>query len=175
MRYIVEKSAARLFGFAVSVHINGHVSSQNNRYWCAENRTLTREAPICGGKLGVWCAVSATRIIGAFFIIIFRETKNWHRCDKFLTRFLLSMPDCCGDWSFFPVKNSLHSKEHYVLFIECFGDRIWKGWLCSRSLDLYPCRIYLWSMFQDRIYKLVNITMKINLKKHFHNVASYVL
>jgi len=81
MRYILETWPRNLFGDAVWFHINGYENSQNNRYWCAENCMLVREAPLRGCKVGVWCAVSATRIIGLFFFL--RETVNLHRCDGF--------------------------------------------------------------------------------------------
>jgi hypothetical protein len=64
MQFIIEKWAPHLFGDAVWFRINGYEYSQNNRYWCAENYMLIREAPLHGGKFGVWCAVSATRIKG---------------------------------------------------------------------------------------------------------------
>jgi hypothetical protein len=60
---------------------------RNNRYWCAENCMLIREDPLHGGKSGVWCAVSATSIIGPFYFYSWDQKFSpvWH---EFLTRFL---------------------------------------------------------------------------------------
>jgi hypothetical protein len=48
-------------------HLSGHVNSQNTRYWEAENPRLLHEQPLHNQKIGVWCAVSGTRIIGPIF------------------------------------------------------------------------------------------------------------
>jgi hypothetical protein len=90
MRFIIGKWAPHLSGDAVWFHNNGYESSQNNRHWCAENCMLIRDAPLHGGTFGVWCAVSATRIIRPF--IFLRETKTLHRCDtNFWHGFFLSL------------------------------------------------------------------------------------
>jgi hypothetical protein len=44
---------------------------QNNRYWSTENPLAVRDVSLHGLKVGVWCAVSAQRIIGPAF---FHET-----------------------------------------------------------------------------------------------------
>jgi hypothetical protein len=49
-------------------HLSGHVNSQNIQYWAAENPHLMHEQPLQDKKIGVWCAVSGTRIIGPIFI-----------------------------------------------------------------------------------------------------------
>jgi hypothetical protein len=41
----------------------GEVNSQNNRFWSAENPRHIHEFPLHDEKIGVWCAISASRII----------------------------------------------------------------------------------------------------------------
>ena len=48
-------------------HLSGHINSQNTWYWAAENPHLMHEQPIQDQKLGVWCAMSGTCIIGQIF------------------------------------------------------------------------------------------------------------
>jgi hypothetical protein len=48
-------------------HLSGYVNSQNSRYWATENPNELHEQPLHDQKIGVWCGVSATRIIGPIF------------------------------------------------------------------------------------------------------------
>jgi len=43
---------------------NGYENIQNNRSWLADNYKLIHPVPLCDTKIGVWCAINATRIIG---------------------------------------------------------------------------------------------------------------
>ena len=49
-------------------HLSGHLLSQNTRHWAAEIPHLVHEEPLQDQKLGVWCAMSGTRIIGPIFL-----------------------------------------------------------------------------------------------------------
>jgi hypothetical protein len=42
-------------------------NSQSSQYWSAGNPILIRELPLHDKKIGVWCAISARRIIGPIF------------------------------------------------------------------------------------------------------------
>jgi hypothetical protein len=44
--------------------ICGHVNSQNKINWPVENRMLIHAAPLQDDNVGVWCAMSATTVIG---------------------------------------------------------------------------------------------------------------
>jgi len=46
-------------------HLSAYANSQNNTYCSADNPTLINEAPL---PFGVWCAISATRIIVFAFV-----------------------------------------------------------------------------------------------------------
>src|SRR6185437_9724828 len=48
-------------------HLTGYVNSQNNRYWSNENPHQLHEVPLHDAKVGVWCAISRTRLIGPIF------------------------------------------------------------------------------------------------------------
>jgi hypothetical protein len=43
------------------------VNSQNNRYWSAENARFVHELPLHDEINGVWCSISARRIIGPIY------------------------------------------------------------------------------------------------------------
>jgi hypothetical protein len=49
---------------------------QNNRYSVSQNPQLTHEILLYPVKVGVWCSVSARRIVGP---VIFKETINYER------------------------------------------------------------------------------------------------
>jgi hypothetical protein len=39
-------------------HLSGHISSQDNRMWIADNPRAVCKNPLLLSKIGVWCAVS---------------------------------------------------------------------------------------------------------------------
>jgi hypothetical protein len=43
------------------------VNSKNSLYWSAENSKLVHDLPLHDERIGVWCAVSAHKIIGPIF------------------------------------------------------------------------------------------------------------
>jgi hypothetical protein len=55
-----------------------YTNTQNNRYWSSQNPHLTHEILLHPVKVGVWCAVSAKRIVVSVF---FNETIN---CETYL-------------------------------------------------------------------------------------------
>jgi hypothetical protein len=54
-------------------HLNGYINAQNNRYWSSINPRQTFEVPLPDQKTGVWCAITASRIVGPIF---FKNTFN---------------------------------------------------------------------------------------------------
>jgi hypothetical protein len=48
-------------------HLSGYVNSENSRYWATENPHELHEQPLHDRKIGVWCGVSVTCIIGPIF------------------------------------------------------------------------------------------------------------
>jgi hypothetical protein len=57
-------------------HLSGYVNSQNTRIRSVENPYTVHQTPLHDIKIGVWCAVSARRIIGPLF---YHETVNSDR------------------------------------------------------------------------------------------------
>jgi hypothetical protein len=45
-------------------HLQGYINTQNNHYWSSQNPHLTHKVLLHPMKVGVWCAVSARRIVG---------------------------------------------------------------------------------------------------------------
>jgi hypothetical protein len=48
-------------------HVSGNVNAQNSRIWDAENPHVLHQRPLHDIKVGVWCAMSARRVIGPIF------------------------------------------------------------------------------------------------------------
>jgi hypothetical protein len=61
------------------------VNSQNNWYWSAENPMLINEVPLHDIVTGVWCAMSATKITGSFFVRPQIHTDVTHSLATFLS------------------------------------------------------------------------------------------
>jgi hypothetical protein len=57
-------------------HLSGYINAQNNRYWSSINPRQTFEVPLHDQKVGVWCAITASRIEGPIF---FENTINSKR------------------------------------------------------------------------------------------------
>ena len=49
-------------------HLLGYVNSQKTGYWSSENPHVIHETPLHDLKIGVWCAVSGTKIVGPIFL-----------------------------------------------------------------------------------------------------------
>jgi hypothetical protein len=58
------------------LHVSGNVNAQNSRTWDTENPHVLHQRPLHDIKVGVWCAVSAQRVIGPIF---FGDTVNFDR------------------------------------------------------------------------------------------------
>jgi hypothetical protein len=48
-------------------HLSGDINAQNNRYWSSINPRQTFEVPLHDQKTGVWCAITASWIVGPIF------------------------------------------------------------------------------------------------------------
>ena len=48
-------------------YLSGHTNTQNSRTWATENLHETFGKPLHDQNIGVWCAVSRSRIIGPIF------------------------------------------------------------------------------------------------------------
>jgi hypothetical protein len=61
---------------------NGHANIQNNRSWLVDNYTLIHPVPLCDTKIGVWCAINATTIIGPNFLSGTFKSESYTTLDK---------------------------------------------------------------------------------------------
>ena len=160
-----------LFSGEAWFHLGGLVNSQNNRYWSAENPMLIQEVPLHGVQVGVWCAMSATRIIGPIF---FSETLNSHRyVTQILTPFFERLSDYERTYAFFQQDNaSSRTANNSVRCLQSvFGDRIIsRGLWPPYSPDLNPCDFYLWPMLRDKVYGS-NPHSEDDLKERIQNVV----
>jgi hypothetical protein len=50
-------------------HLSEYINAQNNRYWSSINPKQTSEVPLHDQKIGVWCAITASRIAGPTFFL----------------------------------------------------------------------------------------------------------
>jgi hypothetical protein len=48
-------------------HLSGYINAQNNRYWSSINPRQTFEVSLHDQKIFVWCARTASRIVGPEF------------------------------------------------------------------------------------------------------------
>jgi hypothetical protein len=48
-------------------HLQGYINTQNNRYWSSRNPQITYKVLFHPVKVGVWCAVSARRVVIPLF------------------------------------------------------------------------------------------------------------
>ena len=71
LRFIVQNPAIlsiTWFTDEAWFHLSGYVNSQNSRHWAIETPHVNHEAPLHPVKIGVWCAISAQRIVGPIFL-----------------------------------------------------------------------------------------------------------
>lgn len=138
-------------------HLSGYVNSQNSRYWCSENPHISHEKPLHDVKVGVWCAVSAKKIIGPIF---FNETINSERyIQQILEPFFLELSPNEKFHGYFQQDGATAHTANATInrITEVFEDRIisrncpvpWP----ARSPDLNPCDFYLWGKLKDVAYK----------------------
>jgi hypothetical protein len=116
-------------------HLSGYVNSQNNRYWSAENSYSIYEVPLHDVKIGVWCAISAHRIIGPVF---FQETINSELYVKLiLTPFFRELTEEEKTNGYFMQDNTTaHSANHSMNEInQLFGDRVVSRGICEACLQ----------------------------------------
>jgi hypothetical protein len=129
------------------------VKIQNNRYWSAENPHSIHEVPLHDVKIGVWCAISAHRIIGPVF---FQETINSERYVRLiLTPFFRELTEEEKTDGYFVQDNATtHTANHLMKERnQVFGDRVASRELWPpRSPGLHPCDFYLWGKLKDEMY-----------------------
>jgi hypothetical protein len=133
--------------------LKGNVNSLNNIYWCSKNSPVVPEVHSHDPKVGVWCAVSARKVIGPVF---FEETINSYRyVELILLPFFQGLTEEEKLYGYFMQDGTMaHTADFSVAVLEeVFGERlITCGLWPPRSPDLNPCDYYLWGTLKDRVY-----------------------
>jgi hypothetical protein len=120
----------------------GEMNSQNNRYMSAENHRFIHELPLHDEIIGVWCAITARRIIVPIF---YHSKVNAARYVNNIQSPFFELAEeerLYGDFQ-------LHSATTHTAYVslealrEVFGDRVISRGLCPpRSPDLVLCDFY---------------------------------
>jgi hypothetical protein len=135
-------------------HLSGHVNSQNTRYWSAEDPHNLHQVPLHDQKIGVWCPVSASQIIGPIF---FDTTVNTDVYLQIFEDFYSQLTESEGQQCFFQQYGATcHTSHHSLTRIhETFTEEgaVSKGLWPPRSPDLYSCDLYLWGSLKGKPYE----------------------
>jgi hypothetical protein len=155
-------------------HLRGYISAQNNRYWCSINPKQTFEVPLHDQKIGVWCAITASRIVGPIFFfktLLIQSGMSLTFFGPFLTvlwKKKRHMVILC--------KMGLQHTATYSIFYlnEVFEDRlISRGLWPARSPDLNPRDFYLWGNLKDKVFSNNPHTL-VELKQSIRETVSSI-
>lgn len=135
-------------------HLSGYVNSQNYRHWSSVNPHVYVETNMHPIKVGVWCAMSRTRIIGPIF---FHDTINAQRYRTLILEpFLAQLNDNEIQFGYFQQDGATaHTANNTIEFLEgTFHDRlISKNRWPPRSPDLTPLDFFLFGYLKNTIYR----------------------
>lgn len=151
-------------------YLSGYVNKQNYRYWGTENPHLTVTKPLHPLKVTVWCALSASGLIGPYF---FEKTITSDAYKAVLDQYFV--PTAHGmngiDGYFFMQDGARPHRTSKVFEVisEHFDDRIigldslkhtgngmdWPPY----SPDLNPLDFYLWGCLKDKVYRVAPKTI----------------
>ena len=133
--------------------LSGFVNSQNTRIWSSENPNAIQETPLHPEKIGVWCAISRSRIIGPIF---FNTTVNSDvYCSDILFPFIGQLNEIELNSGFFQQDNATAHTSHQSMRLlgEIFGERIIsQGLWPPRSPDLTQPDYFLWGAAKSSVY-----------------------
>jgi hypothetical protein len=134
-------------------YLSGYIIVQNNRYWSSINPRQTFEVPLHDQKIGVWCAITASRIVGPIF---FENTINSERyVTDILGPFFDSITEEKKRHGYFMQDGATAHTATYSInaLNEMFENRlISRGLWPSVSPDLSLCDFYLWGNLKDIVY-----------------------
>jgi hypothetical protein len=134
-------------------HLNGYINAQNKRYWSSINPKQTFDVPLHDQKICVWCAITASRIVGPIF---FENTINSERyVTDILRPFFESITEEEKTYGYFMQDGATGHTGNYSINVlnEVFEDRLISGGLWpARSPDLNPCDFYLLGNLKDKVY-----------------------
>lgn len=135
-------------------HLSGYVNSQNSRYWATQNPNLLFEQPLHDQKIGVWCAMTAKRIVGPIF---FDTTVNTDVYLTFLEELYSQLTEEENNYCFFQQDGATcHTSERSLARIhQMFTEErtVSKNLWPPRSPDLSTCDFYLWGYLKGKVYE----------------------
>jgi hypothetical protein len=109
--------------------------------------------PLHDQKTGVWCAITASRIVGPIFF------ENIINSERYVTDILRPFFESIKDEEktydcFIQDGATAHTADYSINVLnEVFEDRlISRGLWPARSPDLNPCDFYLWGNLKDKVY-----------------------
>jgi hypothetical protein len=156
------------------VQLSGYVNSQNTRIWSDENTHPVIQIPLHDMKIGVWCAVSARRIIGPVF---YHETvKSDRYVRNILEPFFEQLIDDEIQYGCFQQDNAIaHTARNSMSALqEVFDDRIIStGLWLPRVPDLSVCDFYLWGNLKGKVYRNTPHTAEV-LQNELRNVVASI-
>lgn len=143
-----------LFSDEAHFHLNGHVNTQNCRYWCRENPKKKHQRPLHSPKVTVWGAMSASGIIGPFFFedhqgraVTVNSQRYVDMLQTFLTPALQEFEGYTQDTWFQQDGATCHTSNLSMPVVQALfpgklisrrGDIQWP----PRSPDLSPCEFF---------------------------------
>jgi hypothetical protein len=148
------------------------VNSQNNWYWSVENQRLIHKPPLHDEEIGVWCAISARRIIGSIF---YNDTVNGAR---YMNNILSSLLDELTEEErlyVFQQDCATANMAHVSLeaLWEVFGDHVISHGLWPPcSSDLTSCDFYLCESSRDNMYKTNPHTLDALRNNNHHEISA---
>ena len=147
-----------IFSDEAIFHTSGHVNRRNTIFWGSEHPHVIREHIRDSPKVTVWCAVTASGIIGPYFFensIVNQVTYRTMLEDFFLDNLPLPyrlhgyfQQDGAPSHTAHSVRAVLNA---YFLnrWISRFGPIPWPAY----SPDLTPLDFWLWGLLKDRVYQ----------------------
>jgi hypothetical protein len=159
-------------------HLQGYISVQNNHYWSSQHPHLIHEVPLQPVKVGVWCTVSATRIVGPAF---FNKTIN---CKRYVQVNLAHFfPQLTAEKILYawiqqdsPTAQTVHIPMQALPRV--FEDRIISSIWPARSPDLNLVIFFFWSCFKANVYSNKPQTgkqLKENIPREIENIPAVQL
>lgn len=149
-----------LFSDEAHFHIDGYVNKQNMRYWSPTNPKERHQKRLHCQKTTVWCAISASGVIGPYFFD-HRETVTAAVYCRMIDEFLLSQLQLYSGYNnrtqfqqdgATPHTARVSMEKLRAIFpnklISKYGDIPWP----PRSPDLTPCDFFLWGYLKSKVY-----------------------
>jgi len=143
--------------------LDGYVNRQNFRIWGSQKPELLRTTPLHPQKLTVWCGISASGIIGPYFLNDSVTSEVYHKLirDEFLPEAKrLGMieghyfqqdgaPPHTTRANLSLLRENFENRVIARAYPEMFGDGLaWPPY----SPDISPLDFFLWGCVKDRVY-----------------------